>query len=130
MLVYRSASMLHFYKLSPPPKLLLSRLKHSCSYISSSPLSSLSSPTSSLRIRLFWLNQSSRRGNRFSTAAAAALSDKVGNDTFFADEGVSWASLGLSDRLCRAISNVRIERPSLVQVSRSKFTHIYIYVYF
>ncbi|OAY49874.1 DEAD-box ATP-dependent RNA helicase 22 isoform X2 [Manihot esculenta] len=117
MLVYRSASMLHFHKLSPPPKLLLSRLKHSCSYISSSPLSSLSSPTSSLRIRLFWLNQSSRRGNRFSTAAAAALSDKVGNDTFFADEGVSWASLGLSDRLCRAISNARIERPSLVQAA-------------
>ncbi|KAF2323972.1 hypothetical protein GH714_005784 [Hevea brasiliensis] len=77
MLVYRSASMLHFYKLSSPPKLLLQRLKHSYSYLSSSPLSSLSSPTYSLRIRLFWFNQSYRRGNRrFSTAAAAVVSDK------------------------------------------------------
>ncbi|KAF2325358.1 hypothetical protein GH714_027095 [Hevea brasiliensis] len=118
MLVYRSASMLHFYKLSSPPKLLLQRLKHSYSYLSSSPLSSLSSPTYSLRIRLFWLNQSYRRGNRrFSTAAAAVVSDKGGNDTFFADEGVSWASLGLSDRLCRAISNAGLERPSLVQAA-------------
>ncbi|WOL06540.1 DEAD-box ATP-dependent RNA helicase 22 [Canna indica] len=36
---------------------------------------------------------------------------------FFAGEGISWNSLGVSDRLCRALSNASIQRPSLVQAS-------------
>lgn len=114
MLLYRSASMLHFYKLSPSPPKLLSQLKHSYSFLSYSPLSSLSSPSSSLRIRLFRLNQSHGGGNRRFTTAVAA--DKKGTDTFFADDGVSWTSFGLSDRLSRALSNAGFQRPSLIQV--------------
>ncbi|XP_065860968.1 DEAD-box ATP-dependent RNA helicase 22 [Euphorbia lathyris] len=110
MMLYRSACILHFYKLSSPPKLLSSQLKHSYSNF---PNSSLSSP---VRNRLFWLNHSYGRGNR-SLSTAAVIADKSEADTFFADEGVSWASLGLSDRLCRAISNAGFEKPSLVQAA-------------
>ncbi|XP_012092038.1 DEAD-box ATP-dependent RNA helicase 22 isoform X2 [Jatropha curcas] len=118
MLVCRSASMLHLYKLSSSSTLLLSQLKHSYSYLSNSPPSSLFFPSSSLRIRFFSLNNSYGRGNRrFSISATAVVPDKGGTDTFFAEEGVSWASLGLSDRLCRAISNAGLERPSLVQAN-------------
>ncbi|KAI8522595.1 hypothetical protein RHMOL_Rhmol13G0008300 [Rhododendron molle] len=49
--------------------------------------------------------------------AAAEVGDKRGaTDTFFAEESVSWTSLGVSDRLSRALNNVGLGRPSLVQV--------------
>ncbi|KAI8522673.1 hypothetical protein RHMOL_Rhmol13G0014600 [Rhododendron molle] len=49
--------------------------------------------------------------------AAAEVGDKRGTtDTFFAEESVSWTSLGISDRLSRALNNVGLGRPSLVQV--------------
>ncbi|XP_015575248.2 DEAD-box ATP-dependent RNA helicase 22 [Ricinus communis] len=114
MLLYRSASVLHFYKFSSssPKLLLISHFNHSYSHLSNSPLSS------SLKIRFFCLSQSFGKNNRrFSTSAAAVLADKSGTDTFFANDDVSWSSLGLSDRLCRAISNSGLERPSLVQAA-------------
>lgn len=51
----------------------------------------------------------------FGVAAVAAESTKCG-DTFFAEESISWASLGVSDGLARALSEIGLHRPSLVQV--------------
>jgi hypothetical protein len=39
-----------------------------------------------------------------------------GRDTFFAQETVSWSSLGLSDTLSVALSKIGLKTPSLVQV--------------
>ncbi|EOY00351.1 DEA(D/H)-box RNA helicase family protein isoform 5 [Theobroma cacao] len=112
MIICRSASMLHFYSLSTTPK-LLSHFRQ-CSFLSTSSPSSLSS---SPPIRLIWLNQSSRcRTRAFSSAAVAvAVPKKSGTDTFFAEESVSWKSLGLSHRISQALSNAGFDRPSLVQ---------------
>nr|AVT28140.1 DEAD-box helicase [Ipomoea batatas] len=51
----------------------------------------------------------------FGTAAVAA--DKNGGDTFFAEENVSWTSLGVSERLSRSLSSIGLHRPSLVQAA-------------
>lgn len=50
------------------------------------------------------------------TAVASSQGSK-GRDTFFAQENVSWTSLGLSDTISRALSNIGLNRPSLVQAS-------------
>lgn len=50
------------------------------------------------------------------TALASSQGSK-GSDTFFAEENVSWTSLGLSDTISRALSNIGLNRPSLVQAS-------------
>lgn len=51
-------------------------------------------------------------------AAAAVVSDKNGSsDTFFADDNVTWKSLGLSDLLIRALENSGFGRPSIVQAA-------------
>ena len=115
MIVYRSASMLICSRLSSPPPRLLS-ISKSCYLSLLLDRSSSSSPSSSLRIGLFWLDQPRRRRARAFGTASAAAQYRNGAETFFAEEGVSWASLGVSDRLTRALSTVGIERPSLVQV--------------
>ncbi|KAK9060268.1 hypothetical protein SSX86_020972 [Deinandra increscens subsp. villosa] len=38
-------------------------------------------------------------------------------DTFFADETVSWTSLGIADKLSRALSTIGLNRPSLIQAA-------------
>ncbi|XVE75103.1 hypothetical protein DITRI_Ditri12bG0070100 [Diplodiscus trichospermus] len=59
-----------------------------------------------------------RRSRAFSSAAVAvSVSKKTGWDTFFAEESVSWKSLGLSDRISQALSNAGLERPSLIQAA-------------
>lgn len=105
--------MLQFYSSLATPK-LLSHFGH-CSLLSTSSPSSLSS---SPRIRLIWLNQSySRRTRAFCSAAVAdSVPKKTGSDTFFAEDNVSWKSLGLSDRVSQALFNAGFNRPSLVQV--------------
>ncbi|XP_073011198.1 DEAD-box ATP-dependent RNA helicase 22 [Typha latifolia] len=40
-----------------------------------------------------------------------------GHDDFFAQEGVSWKSLGVSDRLCGALEKASLYKPSLVQAA-------------
>ncbi|XP_061991130.1 DEAD-box ATP-dependent RNA helicase 22 [Rosa rugosa] len=97
-MLHRSATTM--FLSSSPPK-LLSQLRHSYSV-----LSNLSSPA---RISLIWLNQP----RRFATAAAAAK----GGDTFFAEENVSWTSLGLSDKVSQALFNAGLGQPSLVQAA-------------
>ncbi|KAL5761981.1 hypothetical protein ACOSP7_018245 [Xanthoceras sorbifolium] len=113
MILCRSSSVLHFYRLSSPPK-VLSKFKNSRSFLSNS------SPSSSypLRVCLFQLNQSNGRLFRgFATAGAVAVDNKGSNDTFFSDDSVSWKSLGLSDRLALALENSGFGRPSIVQAA-------------
>ncbi|XP_062159856.1 DEAD-box ATP-dependent RNA helicase 22 isoform X1 [Alnus glutinosa] len=106
MLLYRSASLLHPYELLSPPK-LLSQFKHAHSF-----LSNPSRPSSSLH---FWLKPPRRRPAR--AFATAAVAERKGTDTFYADEDVSWTSLGVSERLSRALYNAGIDRPSLTQAA-------------
>ena len=49
-------------------------------------------------------------------SSSSAAHGSNGRDTFFAEENVSWSSLGLSDTISRALSNIGLNRPSLVQV--------------
>ncbi|XWS63622.1 hypothetical protein CRYUN_Cryun06bG0116200 [Craigia yunnanensis] len=114
MILCRSTSMLHFYSLSTTPK-ILSHFSY-CPFLCTSSSSPLSS---SPRIRLIWLNQSYRRRTRAFSSAAVAVSvpNKTGRDTFFAEESVSWKSLGLSDRISQALSITGFDRPSLVQAA-------------
>lgn len=110
MIAHRCASMLLFSRLSYPPRLLSPfRSSHSS-------LLHRSSPSSSLRIGLCWVDQPRRRRTRAFGTTSAVAQDRNGAETFFAEEGVSWASLGVSDRLTSALSTVGIVRPSLVQV--------------
>ncbi|OMO73891.1 hypothetical protein COLO4_26813 [Corchorus olitorius] len=102
-----STSILHFCSLSTTPK-LLSHLKH-CSFLSTSS-------SSSARIRFVWLNHSKRVFSS-SAAVAVAVPSKSGRDTFFAEDSVSWKSLGLSDQISQALSNAGFQRPSLVQAA-------------
>jgi len=59
----------------------------------------------------------------FVSAVASASSSQVSNgrDTFFAEENVSWTALGLSDTISRALSDIGLNRPSLVQVPSPLF---------
>nr|AKF43362.1 DEA(D/H)-box RNA helicase family protein [Monsonia emarginata] len=115
MTLHRYVSVLHFCR----PK-LLSQLKHSfASVVSAASASSLVSASSSpVGVRLFWLNQPRLRHVRaFGTAGAASASRGIEDDTFFAGEGVSWTSIGVSDKVARALADSGIERPSLVQAA-------------
>ncbi|CAK9182497.1 unnamed protein product [Ilex paraguariensis] len=109
MILLRSISVLNASRLSSAPKLFLP-LKHSSS----------SSSSSAVFIRFSCHNQPARsRIRAFGTAVAATTSvaDNKGCDTFFAEESVSWTSLGVSDELSRALSNIGLHRPSLVQAA-------------
>nr|AKF43352.1 DEA(D/H)-box RNA helicase family protein [Erodium foetidum] len=115
MLLHRSVSVLHFCR----PK-LLSQLKHSfASFDSDASASSFASGSSSpAGVSLFWLNQPRLRHVRaFGTALEASASERSDGDTFFAEEGVSWTSIGVSDKVARALTDAGIERPSLVQAA-------------
>ncbi|KZV41995.1 DEAD-box ATP-dependent RNA helicase 22 [Dorcoceras hygrometricum] len=48
---------------------------------------------------------------------ATAAGNRGEPDTFLAEEHISWASLGVSDGLARALINVGLHRPSLVQAA-------------
>ncbi|XP_058192904.1 DEAD-box ATP-dependent RNA helicase 22 [Rhododendron vialii] len=106
----RCVSMLLLCRQSSPPRLFSPLISHFSSSLSSSSSS-----------QLRWLRPPCRSRTRsFATSAAAAaaeVGDKRGTDTFFAEESISWTSLGVSDRLSRALNNVGLNRPSLVQAS-------------
>lgn len=108
MILRRSTAMLHSFSLSTTTPKLLSHF---------SPSFFLSSSALSPRTRI-WLNQSyTRRTRAFGSAVATASSPKnTGTDTFFAEDTVSWQSLGLSNRISQALSNAGFDRPSLIQV--------------
>ncbi|GAB2248300.1 hypothetical protein Droror1_Dr00008182 [Drosera rotundifolia] len=50
-------------------------------------------------------------------AATAAAGASEGTDTFFANEEVSWSSLGVSDTLTRTLLSAGFPRPSLIQAA-------------
>lgn len=56
----------------------------------------------------------------FASSATEAEVDRKGNDTFFADQAVSWKSLGLSDKVSVALRDSGFGRPSLTQVKLVK----------
>nr|AKF43359.1 DEA(D/H)-box RNA helicase family protein [Geranium phaeum] len=103
MILHRSISVLHFCR----PKLL----KHSLSSLVGD--ASLLSPNSSTVRVLLRL----RRVRAFGTSWAASAPKHTDNDTFFAEEGVSWTSIGVSDKVARALSDAGVHRPSLVQAA-------------
>ncbi|XP_073014717.1 DEAD-box ATP-dependent RNA helicase 22-like isoform X2 [Primulina eburnea] len=95
-------SMLYAGATSPPPK-FPSRIHTFVSLATLSfPVLNNFSPLKALRIRVL---------------ATAAARNRGEADTFLAEEHVSWASLGVSDGLARALINVGLHRPSLVQAA-------------
>nr|AKF43354.1 DEA(D/H)-box RNA helicase family protein [Erodium texanum] len=112
MVLHRSVSVLHFCR----PK-LLSQLKNSfASFVNDASFVSASS--SPAGVRLFWLNQPRLRHVRaFGTSWEASATERSDGDSFFAEEGVSWTSIGVSDKVARALTDAGIERPSLVQAA-------------
>nr|AKF43372.1 DEA(D/H)-box RNA helicase family protein [Pelargonium myrrhifolium] len=111
MVLRRSVSAFRFSRTK-----LLSQFRHSfSSIVSDASLCSVSSP---IGFRLLWLNQPSLRHVRaFGTSGASSGSSRSENDTFFAEECVSWTSLGLSEKVARALTGAGIQRPSLVQAA-------------
>lgn len=65
------------------------------------------------------LLRSHARARALGTAAVAAEEGGEGCDgrSFFADEGVTWQALGISDRLCRVLSDASLHKPSTVQAA-------------
>lgn len=56
-----------------------------------------------------------RPRGRIRTFVTAVSVNEKESDTFFADDTVSWSSLGVVDRLSQALSRIGLNRPSLVQ---------------
>nr|AKF43351.1 DEA(D/H)-box RNA helicase family protein [Erodium chrysanthum] len=101
MLLHRSVSVLHFCT----PKLLPQFKPSFASFVNDA-----SSPAG---VRLFCLNQPRLRHVR----AYGTASERTDGDTFFAEEGVSWTSIGVSDKVAQALTDAGIQRPSLVQAA-------------
>ncbi|XP_028215355.1 DEAD-box ATP-dependent RNA helicase 22-like isoform X1 [Glycine soja] len=108
MIVTRSALMLHLQ--NPPIRY------HFFSHFSYAP----TFPTL-FKPRPFSPTTPRQAQTRTFVSAVASSSSSAhgsnGRDTFFAEENVSWSSLGLSDTISRALSNIGLNRPSLVQAS-------------
>ncbi|XP_062111812.1 DEAD-box ATP-dependent RNA helicase 22 isoform X3 [Humulus lupulus] len=119
MILYRPVVVLQFRNLSPlsSTSKFLSQSRHSYSFLSRS-VSPSSSSSSSLRICWFWLIKPRHIQCRaFGTAVTTAFNDGVGSDTFYAEDSVSWSSLGVSDKVSRALFNAGFGQPSLVQAA-------------
>ena len=106
MILSRSVSVLHSCRISSAPKLISHKLKVSF------PLAHGSSA-------LLSLNRSEGKWVRVFASATEteAEVERKGNDTFFADQAVSWKSLGLSDKVSVALRDSGFGRPSLTQVN-------------
>lgn len=64
----------------------------------------------------FAIQPQSSKNRAFGTVSVVA-EDGDGSDTFFADESISWGSLGVSESVARALSKIGLQRPSLVQAT-------------
>nr|AKF43366.1 DEA(D/H)-box RNA helicase family protein [Pelargonium cotyledonis] len=112
MILHRSVSAFRFSR----PKLLSQFRRSFSSIVSDASLCSESS--SPVGFRFLWLKQLRLRQVRaFGTSGAGSGSSRSENDTFFAEECVSWTSLGLSEKVARALTGAGIKRPSLVQAA-------------
>ncbi|CAH8256410.1 unnamed protein product [Arabidopsis lyrata] len=107
MILSRSVSVLHLCGVSSsaPSKLLSQRFKVSFAL----------AYCSSVSFRLNSLNRSDAKWVRGFASTTEAEVEKKGNDTFFADNTVSWKSLGLSDNVSIALRDSGFDRPSLTQ---------------
>ncbi|KAI3733561.1 hypothetical protein L6452_13004 [Arctium lappa] len=103
MILHRSIPILNFCKLTSfsPPKFIILPFN-------------LSSPPSCSSLTSLFRHRPRSRIRAFATAAS---SDEKETDIFFADETVSWSSLGVADRVSRALSSIGLNRPSLVQAA-------------
>ncbi|KAG6601375.1 DEAD-box ATP-dependent RNA helicase 22, partial [Cucurbita argyrosperma subsp. sororia] len=111
MLLYRSASALYLERLASSSKLLFS-FKNSNLLVPSS---------CSIRIGLVLFEKNLALSNQGLLELLLLLlqhpvADGIWKDTFYAAEGVSWTSLGVSDNVSRALVSAGIQRPSLIQV--------------
>ncbi|PIN13158.1 putative ATP-dependent RNA helicase FAL1, involved in rRNA maturation, DEAD-box superfamily [Handroanthus impetiginosus] len=110
MLLQRSTSMLNICKTSFYSPKIFSFLPNNHYLV---PLSTLSFSTLSNSCSL-----KTHKIRAFGTKiAAAAARDGSEAETFLAEESVSWTSLGVSDSISRALCNVGLHRPSLVQAA-------------
>ncbi|KAI3696527.1 hypothetical protein L1987_79545 [Smallanthus sonchifolius] len=100
MILQRSVPILSFCKITSPKFLLL-------------PFN-LSSPASCSPLTSRFHHRPRTRIRAFSTAVSA---DEKQTDTFFSDETVSWSSLGIADKVSRALSSIGLNRPSLIQAA-------------
>ncbi|KAI3816819.1 hypothetical protein L1987_16524 [Smallanthus sonchifolius] len=100
MILQRSVPILSFCKITSPKFLLL-------------PFN-LSSPASCSPLTSRFHHRPRTRIRAFSTAVSA---DEKQIDTFFADDTVSWSSLGIADKVSRALSIIGLNRPSLIQAA-------------
>ncbi|CAL0312966.1 unnamed protein product [Lupinus luteus] len=78
------------------------------------------SPSSLFKSLSFFSLSITQTRTNFSTTpnnVVPTSQDSNGKDTFFAEESVFWNSLGLSDTISRSLSNIGLNRPSLVQAS-------------
>lgn len=69
-------------------------------------------------VRLCSIKSTSRIRNRaFGSSSSAAAAAVTGADTFFADEDVTWTSLGINPSLSQSLSRIGLNRPSMIQAS-------------
>lgn len=108
MILCRSSLMFHL-QISSIRSQLFSHFKRTHSFCTST------SP-SLVKVRFFSLTHPRQRQSMAFGSAVTAVADTKGRDTFLAEENVSWNSLGLSDTISRALSDIGLDRPSLVQV--------------
>lgn len=97
------------------PRISTYSISFSTKYLLILPNSSLPSALRSLH------NSSSRSAVRFQHRAlcTACELDQVNvseEGYFLAEEGISWKSLGISEKVSRALSDTGLQRPSFVQV--------------
>ncbi|KAI3927483.1 hypothetical protein MKW92_005166 [Papaver armeniacum] len=110
-----------------------SSILHSCSRVSaytSSSSSSFLSPIKPSSIQsLIWLKPSRRRIRAYATSSLASAEDvdvKRRNDhntSFFADDSISWTSLGVSEQLSNALHSIGLQKPSLIQAACIPLIH-------
>ncbi|KAH0668927.1 hypothetical protein KY289_023420 [Solanum tuberosum] len=93
MISQHSISICKLWRLSSPPNLILFR-------------PSVAYQPHCCRIRAFG-----------SAVSASKVTETNTNETFFAEESVSWTSLGVSESLSRALSSIGLHRPSLIQAA-------------
>ncbi|KAL8161597.1 hypothetical protein V2J09_013086 [Rumex salicifolius] len=107
--------MLRLCRISPQSTFLCPQLSSSVS------LSAALLPWPSFRSFRFFNGQSlsfaPKRAFAASSEAVVADSSYSERDTFFANDAVSWTSLGVSDKVSQALSNAGLNRPSLIQAT-------------
>lgn len=105
--------MLRLCRIYPQPTFLCPQLSSSLS------LSAALLPLPSFRSFQFLKGQSlsfaPKREFAASSDAVVAHCSNNERDTFFANDAVSWTSLGISDKLSQSLSNAGFHRPSLIQ---------------